>query len=170
MEVQSPEPPRALSTSNVTPAPNWVAIFDCTTSNLSALLADSVLVWLGGLVSTILQAYWQIIQQKGLLTAWQPIDTQIGPGSILTAFWACTITLNAYATLVIARRLWLFSQVDNKIATPHSSLRFVGRVITESGLLYLVITITHLVAWFTPSAYMISVVSNVVSVDKSESF
>lgn len=181
-EIRSPPPPAKMTTSkHTTPAPDWVSIFDCTTTNISALLADMVLIhrcwltyeksyraillpvffWLGGLTCTILQAYWQIIQKAGLLTAFQPIDMQIGPGSILTAFWGCTIILNAYATLFIAHRLWLHSKRETDIITPYSSLRFVARVITESGLLYLTITIIHLVVWFTPSTYAISVVSNI---------
>lgn len=66
--------------------------------------------------------------------------------------------------VVIARRLWLYSKNETGDIKPYRSLRFVGRVFTESGLLYLTITVIHLVAWFTPSAYAISVISNIVSI------
>lgn len=69
---------------------------------VSSVILFPIFCWLGGLVCTILQAYWQIIRKEGLLTAWQPIDMQIGPGTILTAFWACTIIINAYATCGIS--------------------------------------------------------------------
>ncbi|KIJ41914.1 hypothetical protein M422DRAFT_31552 [Sphaerobolus stellatus SS14] len=162
------------------PDHSWEAIVECTLSNVSALAADGVLIyrcwlvyerslrivifpilmWICGVICTILQLYWQAIQAKGLLTAWQPVNTTIGPGTVLIPFWGSTILLNAFATVAISARLWKIAR-DSERVTSVSSIKFLTRVMTESGVLYLVITTAHFIVWFTPSAFAISVVSNI---------
>lgn len=46
---------------------------------------------------TALQAYMQIAQVSKM-DVWLPVNMSIGPGIILTPFWASTIVLNLYAT------------------------------------------------------------------------
>ncbi|KAF5316814.1 hypothetical protein D9619_006884 [Psilocybe cf. subviscida] len=132
---------------------DWIDVVLCTTANLTSQLADSVLIfrlwgiynksyrvvvfpiilWLGGLVLTALQAYMQIAQVSKM-DVWLPVNMSIGPGIILTPFWASTIVLNLYAT---------------------SSL------IVESGSLYLTTGIAHFVVWWTPNNFAINLVSNI---------
>ncbi len=67
-------------------------------------------MWIGGLVCTVLQLYWQTVQTgvwgKG---KWEPVNMTVGLGTVLTPFWATTILLNAYTTceshVVLRRRL-----------------------------------------------------------------
>ena len=63
--------------------------------------------------------------------------------------------------MAITRRLWSIAK-DVEGATSTSSLRFVSRVMAESGVLYLLITTAHFIVWFTPSSVAISVVSTIV--------
>ena len=53
---------------------------------------------MGGFVCTILQAYWQIVKVRQLPGVWTPVNMTVGPGTILTPFWASTILVNMYAT------------------------------------------------------------------------
>lgn len=62
------------------------------------VVAFPVLLWLGGVLLTALQAYWQIVQGQHILGVWQPINSTVGPGTILTPFWGTTILLNAYTS------------------------------------------------------------------------
>ncbi|KIJ41920.1 hypothetical protein M422DRAFT_254931 [Sphaerobolus stellatus SS14] len=158
----------------------WPSIMECTTSNASALAADAVLIyrcwliyerslrvvafpifmWISGTVCTILQLYWQIIQAQGLDTIWQPMNSTIGPGTVLTPFWGSTILLNFSATVAIAWRLWKIAKENEGVTSTHT-LNFLSRVFTESGVLYLVVTTAHLIVWFTPSAFAIALVSDI---------
>ncbi|KAH9480022.1 hypothetical protein JR316_0006619 [Psilocybe cubensis] len=79
-----------------------------------------------------------------------------GPGTILTPFWGCSIAVNLYSTGVILHRIWLHVQEQTRFSSSLSAsvreLRFVMRVLIESGALYLVITIPHFIVWWTPSS------------------
>ncbi|KIJ24879.1 hypothetical protein M422DRAFT_274243 [Sphaerobolus stellatus SS14] len=160
-------------------APNWVDILICTAANMSILLADAVLIfrlwhvcgqslrvailpvllWLGAFACTILQAYWQTVQQRGIQTSshWH-INTTVGPGPILAPFWASTLVLNLYATPMIAFRIWRVTKESAVDSASLQSIRFVMRVLIESGFMYVVVTLSHFVVWWTPNTYAIAVV------------
>ncbi|KIJ24880.1 hypothetical protein M422DRAFT_274244 [Sphaerobolus stellatus SS14] len=160
-------------------APNWVDIVICTASNMGILLADAVLIfrlwhvygkslriailpillWLGAFACTILQAYWQTVQQRGIQTSWHPINTTVGPGPILAPFWASTLVLNLYATPMIAFRIWRVTKDSAVDSQSLQSIRFVMRVLIESGFMYVVVTLSHFVVWWTPNTYAIAVVA-----------
>jgi len=150
----------------------WAYVVLCTMSNSVVLIADGFLIyrcwlvsfksfpriafpcffWVGGVVCTILQAYWQIVQSAAITTAWTPVNISIGPGTILTPFWGSTIVVNIYATSVIAYTLWKTAQADqSRLSETAGKLRFIMRVIIESGAIYLMMTIPHFIVWWTPS-------------------
>ncbi|TFK33879.1 hypothetical protein BDQ12DRAFT_727404 [Crucibulum laeve] len=162
-----------------TPKMNWEATAICATANVTALTADLILIyrcwivysrsrkvvifpiflWVGGLVCAIIQAYWQIVQTQVVITAWQPAAMKVGLGTILTPFWGSTVALNLYTTSMIVYRIW--TAAHESIGTDSlREFKFIIRVITESGVLYLAIIIAHFVVWFTPNAFAIVMVSN----------
>ncbi|KAF9004290.1 hypothetical protein BDQ17DRAFT_1424729 [Cyathus striatus] len=156
--------------------PTVVAVITCTTANVSVLIADCIMIhrcfavwggsrrlivfpsllWIGGVVCTILQAYVQIVQHRLVTSAWQPVNMTVGPGTILTPFWGSTIVLNAYCTSLIVYRIWSVTRISESSS---SSLLFVMRVVVESGFLYLAIAVAHFVTWWTPSNFAIVIVS-----------
>lgn len=56
-----------------------------------------VILWIGGLVLTALEIYLLVVK-VALFRVWLPVNVDVGPGIILTPFWASTILLNIYAT------------------------------------------------------------------------
>jgi len=122
------------------------------------IIALPSLLWIGAFICTILQAYWQTVQNRNIVNAWQPVNMTIGPGTILTPFWGSTMLLNAYATPVMAYRLWRISK-DSEGSTSPDSLQFLMRVLVESGAMYLLITTSHFIVWWTPSTYAIAIVA-----------
>jgi hypothetical protein len=56
-----------------------------------------VILWIGGLVLTALEIYLLVVK-VALFRVWLPVNVDVGPGIILTAFWAFTILLKLYAT------------------------------------------------------------------------
>ncbi|PPQ91764.1 hypothetical protein CVT25_000589 [Psilocybe cyanescens] len=149
------------------------AVLEVNASNLSYLqiyrcwiiydksqrvVAFPIFLWIGGLMLTGLQAYWQIVQSASILGSWQPVNMELGPGTVLTPFWGSTIVLNGYATFMIVRRIYLVSS-KAKASTSAHTLRFTMRVLVESGALYLATSIAHFVVWWTPNSYAISLVS-----------
>ncbi|TFK33659.1 hypothetical protein BDQ12DRAFT_670086 [Crucibulum laeve] len=163
-----------------TPKVDWEAIVICATTNVSALIADFILIyrcwvvygrsrrviilpiilWFGGLVCAILQGYWQIVQTEVVIHAWEPASMKVGLGTLLTPFWGSTVALNLYTTSMIVYRIWTAAHKN----TGTDSLRefkSIIRVVIESGVLYLAIIIAHFVVWFTPNAFAIVMVSNI---------
>ncbi|KAF5316815.1 hypothetical protein D9619_006885 [Psilocybe cf. subviscida] len=158
---------------------DWTDVVLCTTGNLTSQLADAVLtsrlwniynksyrviafpvvLWFGNLVLTALQAYLQI-GQVSKLDVWLPVNMSIGPGIILTPFWASTIVLNIYATSMIIYRLWRLDQ-ETTFGRSRRAIRFAASLIIESGSLYLTTGIAHFVVWWTPNNFAINVVSNI---------
>lgn len=65
---------------------------------------------------------------------------------------------------MLIRRIY---QVATKCdrATSARQFRFIVRILAESGILYLSITIAHLVAWFTEDNVAIQIFSMIVSND-----
>ncbi|KAF8185151.1 hypothetical protein BJ912DRAFT_973717 [Pholiota molesta] len=179
-ESKPPAPPPPSGSIGSTTTLPWMAVVICTNANVSTLLADAVLIyrcyiiydkskrvivfpiflWIGGLMLTALQAYWQIVQSASILKAWQPINMTVGPGTVLTPFWGSTIVLNGYSTFMIIRRIYLVTE-GSKGSTSIHQLRFTMRILIESGFLYLATAIAHLVVWWTPNAYAISVISGI---------
>jgi len=161
--------------------PAWVALVLCTNANLSILIGDMVmmhrcwliynksrrvlifpvLLWLGGVALTALQAYWQIVQGQHILGVWQPINSTVGPGTILTPFWGTTILLNAYTSGFIIYRIWKVAKRSSKYGASAAQIRFVMRVLIESGVLYLSTTIAHFVVWWTPNSFAIGLISSI---------
>ncbi|TFK35755.1 hypothetical protein BDQ12DRAFT_725793 [Crucibulum laeve] len=163
-----------------TPKEEWEGVVICGTTNASALIADVILIyrcwivysrsrmviifpiilWFGGLVCAIIQAYWQIVQTQLFSTAWQPVAMKVGPGTLLAPFWGSTVTLNIYTTSMIIYRIWTAAH-ENAGTDSLREFKFIIRVIIESGALYLAIITAHFVVWFTPSAFAIVMVSNI---------
>ena len=56
------------------------------------------LFWIGGVVCTVIQLYWQAVRGTDNTTAWTPVNMSVGPGTVLTPFWASTIIINLYTT------------------------------------------------------------------------
>ncbi|KAH9476396.1 hypothetical protein JR316_0011971, partial [Psilocybe cubensis] len=155
----------------------------CTVTNMAVLTVDGFLIfrcwqvceraykmvispivlWIGGAACTVLQIYWQIVQSAEIHKAWTPINMTVGPGTILTPFWGCSIAVNVYSTGVILHRIWRHVQGQKRFSTAMSSstrdLRFVMRVLVESGALYLLITIPHFIVWWTPSSTAILILA-----------
>ncbi|KAF8993892.1 hypothetical protein BDQ17DRAFT_1331410 [Cyathus striatus] len=173
------KPPKI--TVGVAPQPTWEAIVICTNANICILIGDAVLIhrcwliysrskrviifpfifWLGGFVLTGLQAYWQIIQSQGREDVWRPVNMFVGPGTILTPFWASTIILNGYSTSLIAYRIWKVSKESGEAGINTVALRFVLRVLVESGFLYLAITIAHFTVWWTSDTFAIQIIATI---------
>ncbi|KDR74689.1 hypothetical protein GALMADRAFT_141043 [Galerina marginata CBS 339.88] len=156
---------------------SWTAVVMCTVTNTVVLIADGFLIyrcwlvclksfpkiifpcffWVGGLVCTLLQIYWQVVQSAVILSVWTPVNMTIGPGTILTPFWGSTIVVNIYSTSVIVYTLWKTARVQftHSASECMVELRFIMRVLIESGALYLVITIPHFIVWWTQSSLAI---------------
>ncbi|KDR83251.1 hypothetical protein GALMADRAFT_134735 [Galerina marginata CBS 339.88] len=162
------------------PKPAWVSLVLCTNANLSILIGDLVMIhrcwviynksrrivvlpillWLGGVALTALQAYWQIVKGQHILNAWQPINSTVGPGTILAPFWGTTILLNAYTSGFIIYRIWSASKSASKYGASTPQIRFVMQVLIESGVLYLATTTAHFIVWWTPNSFAILLVSS----------
>lgn len=65
------------------------------------------------------------------------------------------------AVTVIVRRIYLVAR-GSKASTGTLHLRFIMRILIESGALYLATAIAHFVVWFTPNSFAISVISDMV--------
>ncbi|KDR74753.1 hypothetical protein GALMADRAFT_70621, partial [Galerina marginata CBS 339.88] len=138
--------------------------------------------WFGGLVCTIIQIYWQVVQATPAANVWTPVNMTLGPGTILTPFWATTIIVNIYCTSeylhtvpnirflntpskyagVIVYYLWKTAQKQSDL-TSSGEVRFAMRIIIESGVLYSLVTIPHFIVWWTPSAFAIEIFGWIVS-------
>jgi hypothetical protein len=58
-----------------------------------------VVMWIGGWICTVIQAYWQAVQTGHFGTGhWEPVNMTVGPGIVLTPFWGTTLALNTYTT------------------------------------------------------------------------
>jgi len=162
---------------------DWAStIGQCTTANLTALVADTVLMyrcwivygkskrilifpvlmWIGGIICTVIQAYWQSVQTGHFGTGhWEPVNMQIGPGIVLTPFWATTLALNTYTTGFLVRRILTAVKNSKAVDSPVQPLQLVLRVLAESGVLYFSTTIAHLAVWFGHSTLAIAILSEI---------
>ncbi|KAF5318627.1 hypothetical protein D9619_010711 [Psilocybe cf. subviscida] len=162
---------------------DWIStIGQCTTANAVALIADTVLIyrcwivsskskhvlifpivmWIGGIICTIIQAYWQAVQTGHFGSGhWEPVNMTVGPGIVLTPFWATTLALNTYTTGFLVRRILTAVKNFKTVQSPVQPLQLLLRVLAESGVLYFSTTIAHLAAWFTPSNLAIRILSEI---------
>ncbi|KXN92330.1 hypothetical protein AN958_08561 [Leucoagaricus sp. SymC.cos] len=160
--------------------PGWIGIVACTAANCNVLLADMVLIyrcwliyerqyytiavpiflWFAAFVCTVLQIYLQtehLSNPKIGPYTWASVNMTWGPGIVLLPFWISTVVLNAYSAAVLIRRIYRAAEDFH----PHSSakhLHFLIRVIAESGLLYLSVTLAHLLIWFGKSDMAINMI------------
>ncbi|KAF9440496.1 hypothetical protein P691DRAFT_767684 [Macrolepiota fuliginosa MF-IS2] len=101
--------------------PDWDTTVECMIANLTALVADIVLIyrlwvvygrklgiiyfpaflWVSGIVCTVLQTYLQVkhIHDPNFGPyQWASVNMSVGPGIALIPFWGSTVVLNAYCT------------------------------------------------------------------------
>ncbi|KXN82895.1 hypothetical protein AN958_01964 [Leucoagaricus sp. SymC.cos] len=118
-------------------------------------------LWLGALLCTILQIYLQSINIHNPNIGpyqWASVNMTFGPGIVLLPFWMSTVLLNIYATSALIRRIYLTADTCKQIMSV-THLNLAIRIIAESGLLYLSITLAHLLAWFGQSEFAIDTIS-----------
>ncbi|KJA22194.1 hypothetical protein HYPSUDRAFT_87628 [Hypholoma sublateritium FD-334 SS-4] len=150
----------------------WSATVMCTVTNTSVLITDGFLIyrcwlicakslrsilfpsvfWVGGLVCTILQIYWQVVKSADIAGVWVPVNITIGPGTVLTPFWASTIVVNIYTTARIVYRIWKAVKIQRNVRSSTRDLDFIARVLFDSGMVYLIVTIPHFIVWWTPNS------------------
>lgn len=70
--------------------------------------------------------------------------------------------MTEYLLVMIVRRIYAVAKGSEGSASIRQ-LKFVMRILIESGFLYLSVTIPHFVSWWTPNAYAIDVISAIVS-------
>lgn len=163
--------------------PPWDAIVKCTVADVVALLADTVLlyrVWvvygrkmrvmwfpllmfLGGIVCTILQLFLQIVNVHNPDFGpyqWAAVNMSVGPGIVLTPFWASTAALNAYCTTMLIWRIWKASKKGEN-GTLARQLQFLVRILMESGILYLSVSLAHLFVWFGQNGFAIRLLGTI---------
>ncbi|KAF9482953.1 hypothetical protein BDN70DRAFT_929607 [Pholiota conissans] len=157
----------------------WTSTVICVLANMSALLADIALMyrvwvvygkrkrvlifpsimWITGLVCTVLQGYWQIVHSN-VNEKWNIVNMSIGPGMILTPFWATTLLLNLYCMSLLMYRIWSAAKKSHGLANVRT-LQFTMRILAESGFLYFSTTIAHFIVWFTPNDLAIRIASEI---------
>ncbi|KAF9447168.1 hypothetical protein P691DRAFT_793765 [Macrolepiota fuliginosa MF-IS2] len=159
---------------------SWVAPVGCVLANLIALVSDVVLIyrlwvvygrrlrvicfpvflWAGGIVCTVLQAYLQVkhIHDPDFGPyQWASVNMSVGPGIVLIPFWGSTVILNAYSTGLLIRRIRKASG-EGENPTMAKQLRHLLRILMESGILYLAVSIAHFFVWFGQDNFAIHVV------------
>ncbi|KAF9450665.1 hypothetical protein P691DRAFT_700852 [Macrolepiota fuliginosa MF-IS2] len=161
--------------------PDFRNIVACVLQNTSILLADIVLIrrcwvvhgrrklvvvfpvflWLVALLCTILQIYLQVAHMKNPNIgpySWASVNMTIGPGIVLLPFWISTVLSNAYASGALILRIHQVTQQCKFVISP-THLYFLIRVIAESGLLCLSITLAHFLVWFGSDDYAVGVIA-----------
>ncbi|KAF9447156.1 hypothetical protein P691DRAFT_761000 [Macrolepiota fuliginosa MF-IS2] len=166
--------------------PAWDAIVRCMIANTIALAADIVLMyrlwlvhnrslriiyfpiflWVGGIVCTILQGFLQVkhISDPNFGPyQWASVNMNVGPGITLIPFWGSTVVLNAYCTGLL---IWRIRQASKKgeSVTVARQLQYLLRILMESGILYLAISIAHFSAWFAQDNFAIHVIGGLNSI------
>ncbi|EKM84326.1 hypothetical protein AGABI1DRAFT_124647 [Agaricus bisporus var. burnettii JB137-S8] len=158
----------------------WRGIVACALTGVILLLADTVLaspfimhrlwvtysrrmavmwlpifLWFGGIACVAMQIFLQVknIENPNFGPySWAKVHMQVGPGIVFLPFLASTIVLNAYCTGLLIWRIWKnVKRVGN--STSSRQLQILIRILMESGVLYLAITIAHFVAYFGHSSF-----------------
>ncbi|KAF8320511.1 hypothetical protein F5887DRAFT_928041 [Amanita rubescens] len=96
-----------------------------------------VLLWLTCIACSIIRVYSQT--STGNTTHQSTMDYHI-----ILLFWTCTIAINTYVTCLITFQLMRLAQFNN---LQTRRIRFVMRVIIESGMLYTATASMVLISW-----------------------
>ncbi|KAF7783903.1 hypothetical protein Agabi119p4_68 [Agaricus bisporus var. burnettii] len=160
--------------------PPWKGIVKCTVSAAVVLLGDTVLMyrlwvtdqrrmrtmwfaiflWLSGIVCTALQLFLQV---KNLHDPnfgpyeWATVNMNNGPGIVIIPFLASTILLNAYCTGLLIWRIKTALKGD-ETSNAARQLQVLIRILMESGILYLSISIAHFVAYFGHDTFAVHMI------------
>ncbi len=146
------------------------------------IIALPCFLWVGGVVCTGVQMYLQIAHLHNPFLGpyiWASVNMTVGPGIVLIPFWGSTTILNMYCTskllilllcismlrgilALLARRIYWASTISELPATARQ-FRLVARSVAESGVLYMTISLTHFIVWFTSANFAIQIVSALVS-------
>ncbi|KAJ3560055.1 hypothetical protein NP233_g11083 [Leucocoprinus birnbaumii] len=150
--------------------PPWNSILKCTLLNITALLVNTILVqetnsipiflWLGAVVCLCLQVYLEIVHINNPDFGpykWAEVNMELGPGIVLVPFWASTITMNVFCTGILVRQVWKALRATH-FNTSSRPLQFMLRILAESGILYLPISLAHLVVWFGENNFAIQMI------------
>ncbi|KAF9446496.1 hypothetical protein P691DRAFT_183165 [Macrolepiota fuliginosa MF-IS2] len=163
--------------------PSWVELIKCASFNSVALLADSILIyrcwhlygksvavvafpatlWVGGVACTAIQAYLQVSQAyEGDIGSysWGPVSMAFGPGIVPLSYLASTGALNVYCIFVLIYRIHKVAKQTKEFSSIRN-LRYIIRILAESGSLYLSVTLGHSIAWITANDMAIEVLSNI---------
>ncbi|KAF8993130.1 hypothetical protein BDQ17DRAFT_1413101 [Cyathus striatus] len=141
----------------------WIDIVKPISVNIQTLLADGVLTYrcwivygksvLVALFPAFLWAMTVVLVSLNIIATQEYLHTGVRTERAyilgLTTL-AMTITLNIYATSVIALRIWLVNRQTKRISTTSVSqltpLRTIMRIVIESGLMYTLASICSLAA------------------------
>ncbi|KAF7783906.1 hypothetical protein Agabi119p4_71 [Agaricus bisporus var. burnettii] len=160
--------------------PNWKPIVKCMVSGVITLLADTVLMyrlwvtdqkrmrslwfpiflWLSGVVCNAIELFLQV---KSLHDPnygpykWASVNMKVGPGIAIIPFVASTILLNAYCTGHLIWRIRRVLKLDTN-SSGARQLQMLTRILMESGILYLSISIAHFVAYFCYDTFAIHMI------------
>ncbi|KAF7783904.1 hypothetical protein Agabi119p4_69 [Agaricus bisporus var. burnettii] len=163
--------------------PFWKSMLKCTVSSVIVLLADTVLMyrlwvtdqrrmrtmwfaiflWLSGIVTTALQLFLQV---KNLHDPnfgpyrWAKVNMNVGPGIVAIPFVASTILLNAYCTGLLIWRIRRALKHDESSSAARQ-LQILTRILMESGILYLSISVAQFVAYFCPNNFAIHMIGTI---------
>jgi hypothetical protein len=161
----------------------WVACM----KRVSVILFPSFL-WLGGFACVIMQTFLQI---KNLHDPnfgpyqWSKVDMNVGPGIVAVPFLASTIVLNAYCTgefveckreketsdkqrlFVLGLLVWrvwktLQHRDSESSNAPPGRLQFLIRILMESGVFFLSISIAHFLVYFGHDNFAIHMIGPLV--------
>lgn len=147
-----------------------------------------IFLWVGGIVCTILQLFLQIVHIHNRDFGpyqWAAVNMDVGPGIVLTPFWASTIVLNAYCTGksaqterpgvdafhgpgIVIWKIWATSKEGGN-NTASKQLQFLVRILMESGILYLSISLAHFFVWFGHVPFAIHMLGAIVGLHRPRS-
>ncbi|KAF9450259.1 hypothetical protein P691DRAFT_847670 [Macrolepiota fuliginosa MF-IS2] len=161
-------------------SPSWDDPVRCMIANSIALVADIVLMhrlwvvynknvwimclpaflWVAGIVCTAVQGFLQIKHISDPSFGpykWASVNMNVGPGIALIPFWGSTVILNAYSTGLL---IWRIRRVtkEGKSITGTKHLQYLIRILMESGILYLAISIAHFFVWFGQDNFAINMI------------
>ncbi|KAF8726116.1 hypothetical protein AX14_008065 [Amanita brunnescens Koide BX004] len=104
-------------------------------------IALLVTLWTADFVCTVVRAYFQLNQASHVQLILH----------IIIVFWACSIALNLYATSLIAYKIVSMQKLES-LSTQR--VRFVMRVIIESGLMYTATAVMLFISLFTNNLFV----------------
>ncbi|PFH47450.1 hypothetical protein AMATHDRAFT_50317 [Amanita thiersii Skay4041] len=99
------------------------------------------ILWFGGIACLLLQLVWSL----STLNPHAPRTAFLNADVVQNGFLSCTIGINIYATTAIILRIWWV--VKKKSSDSARGLRFIIRVVADSGLLYTLTAIVYLITW-----------------------